>query len=125
MTEAHEEDLSSAAGAAPVSGCVQGVFAARVVESPDAVAVRCGGEGLSYRELDVRANRLARRLVGVGVGPEAPVAVLMERSLDLVVSLLAVLKAGVSIFRCTVRIPGSGWSGSSRTRVRGCCSRMR
>ncbi|WP_031498918.1 AMP-binding protein, partial [Streptomyces bicolor] len=45
-------------------------------------------------ELDERANQLAHRLVGLGVGPEAPVAVLMERSVDLVVALLAVLKAG-------------------------------
>ncbi|MGP4011181.1 amino acid adenylation domain-containing protein [Streptomyces sp. 4N124] len=73
---------------------VQAAFAAQVLRSPGAVAVRCGGRELSYRELDERANQLAHRLVGVGVGPEAPVAVLMERSVDLVVALLAVLKAG-------------------------------
>ncbi|MBM7173985.1 AMP-binding protein, partial [Streptomyces sp. G44] len=49
---------------------------------------------LSYRELDEQANRLAHRLLDLGVGPEAPVAVLMERSVDLVAALLAVLKAG-------------------------------
>ncbi|MFJ6611195.1 amino acid adenylation domain-containing protein [Streptomyces sp. NPDC091289] len=76
------------------AGSVQAAFAAQVVRSPDAVAVRCAGRELSYRELDERANRLANRLVGLGVGPEAPVAVLMERSVDLVAALLAVLKAG-------------------------------
>ncbi|MFJ4526692.1 amino acid adenylation domain-containing protein [Streptomyces sp. NPDC088810] len=73
---------------------MQAAFAAQVLRSPDGVAVRCAGRELSYRELDERANRLAHRLVGSGVGPEAPVAVLMERSVDLVVALLAVLKAG-------------------------------
>ncbi|MFJ6611207.1 amino acid adenylation domain-containing protein [Streptomyces sp. NPDC091289] len=73
---------------------MQAAFAAQVVRSPDAVAVRCAGREVSYRELDERANRVAHRLVGLGVGPEAPVAVLMERSVDLVVALLGVLKAG-------------------------------
>ncbi|MFE9896069.1 amino acid adenylation domain-containing protein [Streptomyces sp. NPDC005529] len=76
------------------AGSVPAAFAAQAGRSPDAVAVRCAGRELSYRELDERANQLAHRLVGLGVGPEAPVAVLMERSVDLVVALLAVLKAG-------------------------------
>ncbi|MER5483258.1 amino acid adenylation domain-containing protein [Streptomyces sp. NPDC002812] len=90
--------LESWAGAEPRqdldAGSVQAAFAAQALLSPDAVAVRCAGRELSYRELDERSNQLAHRLVGLGVAPEAPVAVLMERSVDLVVSLLAVLKAG-------------------------------
>ncbi|WP_448322184.1 amino acid adenylation domain-containing protein, partial [Streptomyces sp. CO7] len=78
----------------PEAGSVQAAFAAQALRTPDVVAVRCAGGELSYRELDERANRLAHRLVGAGVGPEAPVAVLMERSVDLVVALLAVLKSG-------------------------------
>uniref|UniRef100_UPI00131C8A73 AMP-binding protein n=1 Tax=Streptomyces sp. NRRL S-378 TaxID=1463904 RepID=UPI00131C8A73 len=87
------EDRSSAWDAS-TGGSVQAAFAAQALRSPDAVAVRCADRELTYRELDERSNRLAHRLIGVGVGPEAPVAVLMERSVDLVVALLAVLKSG-------------------------------
>ena len=52
------------------------------------------GEVLSCGELDKRANQLAHRLIALGVGPEVPVGVLMDRSLDLIVALLGVLKAG-------------------------------
>ncbi|WP_411083996.1 amino acid adenylation domain-containing protein [Streptomyces sp. cmx-18-6] len=67
------------------------------VESPGAVAVEGGdGRSLSFGELDVRASRLAHRLraAGVGVGAESSVAVLLDRSVDLVVALLAVWRAG-------------------------------
>ncbi|MFF4808227.1 non-ribosomal peptide synthase/polyketide synthase [Micromonospora chersina] len=69
-------------------------FAARVAAGPDGIAVVSGEVSLSYAEVDARADRLARRLVGAGVGPEAPVAVVLERSAELLVALLAVLKAG-------------------------------
>ncbi|WP_185149035.1 non-ribosomal peptide synthetase [Streptomyces sp. Ag109_O5-1] len=71
-----------------------GLFAAQVACTPDAVAVVFEGVRLSYREVDERSSRLARLLIGRGVGPESLVGVLMERSPDLVVALLAVLKAG-------------------------------
>ncbi|MER5894238.1 amino acid adenylation domain-containing protein [Streptomyces sp. NPDC001876] len=70
------------------------LVARRVVESPGAVAVEAGGRSLSFAELDARANRLAHRLRAAGVGPESTVAVLLDRSVDLVVSLLAVWRAG-------------------------------
>ncbi|WP_081220137.1 non-ribosomal peptide synthetase [Streptomyces sp. M41(2017)] len=88
------EGASFESHVALVGDSVPAAFAAQAQRSPDAVAVRCAGRELSYRELDQRANQLAHRLIGLGVGAEAPVAVLMERSVDLVVSLLAVLKAG-------------------------------
>ncbi|WP_244467086.1 non-ribosomal peptide synthetase [Nocardia vulneris] len=61
---------------------------------PDATAVTCGPAALTYRELDVRSNRLARRLIARGIGPEHVVAVALPRSVDLVVALLAIIKAG-------------------------------
>ncbi|MEA2691491.1 MAG: hypothetical protein QOJ16_878 [Acidobacteriota bacterium] len=62
--------------------------------TPDAVALVQGGSSLTYRELDASAGKLARRLRDLGVGPESRVGVLMERSVEMVVALLAVLKAG-------------------------------
>ncbi|MFE5613476.1 amino acid adenylation domain-containing protein, partial [Streptomyces sp. NPDC056540] len=70
------------------------LFEAQVARTPDAVAVVCDDTQLTYRELNEQANRLARYLVGQGVGPESVVALLMERSADLVVAVWAVLKAG-------------------------------
>ncbi|MER6968629.1 amino acid adenylation domain-containing protein, partial [Streptomyces halstedii] len=89
-------ELSAGAEAGEGLGAasVPAAFAAQARRTPDAVAVRCAGRELSYRELDEQANQLAHRLAGLGVQREAPVAVLMERSVDLVVALLAVLKAG-------------------------------
>src|SRR5436305_7820180 len=62
--------------------------------TPDAVAVVCAGESLSYRGLQGRARRLARRLRVLGVAPDVPVAICAERSLELVIGLLAILEAG-------------------------------
>ena len=76
------------------SGTVPELFAAQAARTPDAVAVVFEGVEVTYAELDARANRLARLLIGRGVGPESLVAVVMDRSVELVVTLLAVVKAG-------------------------------
>ncbi|MFG3709003.1 amino acid adenylation domain-containing protein [Micromonospora sp. NPDC047670] len=65
-----------------------------VAATPDAPAVVCGSDTLSYRELDRRANRLAHALRARGVGPERLVGVLLEQSVDLAAALLGVLRAG-------------------------------
>jgi amino acid adenylation domain-containing protein len=74
--------------------CIHELFEAQVERSPDAVAVVCGDSRLTYRELNERANRLAWRLRKLGVGPEVLVGLCVERSLEMVVGLLAILKAG-------------------------------
>jgi amino acid adenylation domain-containing protein len=63
-------------------------------QTPEAVAVVCGHDRLTYAELDARANRLACHLQQLGVGPETIVPVLVDRSLEMVVGWLGVLKAG-------------------------------
>ncbi|MGH3575178.1 MAG: non-ribosomal peptide synthetase, partial [Pseudonocardiaceae bacterium] len=67
---------------------------AQVVRTPNAVAVVCGSDELSYRQLDERANRLAWLLIERGVGPEQFVGLALPRSVELVVALVAVWKAG-------------------------------
>jgi natural product biosynthesis luciferase-like monooxygenase protein len=76
--------------------CVHELFEAQADRTPDAVAVVFRDRSLTYRELDRRANQLARRLQALGVGPGKFVGVFLHRSPDLVVALLAALKAGAA-----------------------------
>ncbi|MFL1491454.1 non-ribosomal peptide synthase/polyketide synthase [Pseudomonas antarctica] len=78
----------------PQARCVHQVFEVQALATPDAIALQFNGDTLSYRDLNRRANRLAHRLIEAGVGPDVLVAVHVERSLDMVVGLLATLKAG-------------------------------
>ena len=70
------------------------LFEAQVARTPESVAVTFQGESLSYRALDQQANQLAHYLQNLGIRPEVPVGICMERSIELVVAVLAVLKAG-------------------------------
>ncbi|TAM71523.1 non-ribosomal peptide synthetase [Mycobacterium sp.] len=74
--------------------CLHEMVAATAARVPDAVAVTCDDRALTYAELDRRADGLAHRLQRLGVGPDVIVPVLLDRSEDLVVALLGVLKAG-------------------------------
>jgi amino acid adenylation domain-containing protein len=78
----------------PAGSCLHELFETQAARTPAAVAVSFEGGRLTYGELNESADRLARRLRRLGVGAESIVGVLLERSADLVVSLLAVLKAG-------------------------------
>ncbi|MDF2813285.1 MAG: hypothetical protein K0S56_4316, partial [Microvirga sp.] len=76
------------------SGTIQQRFAEQVARRPDAAAIRDNGTTLTYAQLDRRANQLAARLVHLGARPDTGIGVLMERSADLVVATVAILKAG-------------------------------
>jgi amino acid adenylation domain-containing protein/non-ribosomal peptide synthase protein (TIGR01720 family) len=75
-------------------GTLCGLFEAQVARRPDAVALTCEGQSLTYAQLNARANQLARRLVQSGVRPDTLVGLCLDRSNELVISILAILKAG-------------------------------
>jgi amino acid adenylation domain-containing protein len=74
--------------------CVHQWIEKQCALTPDAIAIAFQGQTLTYKRLDQRSNHLARHLKSLGVGPEVLVGVLLERSIDMVVAPLAVLKAG-------------------------------
>jgi nonribosomal peptide synthetase protein BlmIV len=75
---------------------VHGLFEAQAIRTPDAIALRHGGRAVSFSRLNAQANLLAGRLIALGAGPESVVGVLMERSIETVTALLAVLKSGAA-----------------------------
>jgi amino acid adenylation domain-containing protein len=75
-------------------GSINRCFEAQHRKNPDALAVIADGEGLTYGELEARANRLAHYLRGFGVGPDVVVGVCMEKSANVIVAFLGCLKAG-------------------------------
>ncbi|HVK99819.1 MAG TPA: amino acid adenylation domain-containing protein [Dongiaceae bacterium] len=76
------------------SVCLHHLFEYHARTTPDAIALQCDKQTFSYRELNQRANLLAQALLEAGVGPDARVAVLLERSAESVLAMLSVLKAG-------------------------------
>jgi amino acid adenylation domain-containing protein len=78
----------------PFERCLHHLFEAQVARTPEAVAVVQEHYELSYRELNERANQLAHYLARQGIGPDALVGLGMERSLEMVVAMLAIFKAG-------------------------------
>ena len=78
----------------PAGQCIHQLFEAQVAQNPEAIALVSEDQRLTYRELNRRANQLAHHLIALGVGPEILVGVLAERSVEMIVGLLATLKAG-------------------------------
>ncbi|MFE2165130.1 amino acid adenylation domain-containing protein [Streptomyces sp. NPDC059447] len=78
----------------PVAECLHETFARHARQRPEAVAVSCGGESLTYAEVDRRAEALALRLRAAGVGRETLVGLFLDRGLDTAVAILGVFKAG-------------------------------
>jgi len=87
-------DWNSTEAEYPADVPLQTLIEAQSQGSPQAVAVTCGAESLTYRELNARANQLAAHLRSLGAGPDKLVGVCLERSTDLVVALLAIVKTG-------------------------------
>ncbi len=90
---------------APVS--VPVLFAAQVARTPEAVSVVCEGRSMTYRELEEAANRLAHLLAGHGVGPGQCVALLLSRSGEAIVAILAVLKTGAAYLPIDPALPAA------------------
>ena len=78
----------------PTDRCLPQLFEEQVARTPEAIAAESQGAVLTYAELNRRANQIAHHLRGLGVGPDVVVAILMERSLDLLACLLGIMKAG-------------------------------
>ncbi len=78
----------------PRNLCIHEIFEKLAEQHPDAIALKFLDQQMTYRQLNARANQLAHRLRELGVGPEVMVGTLLERSLELVVGLLGILKAG-------------------------------
>jgi amino acid adenylation domain-containing protein len=88
------QDLPSSAEGGCVDSSLSGRIEAQVSLHPDAVALSLDGMGLTYAELNARANQLAAHLRTLGVGPESLVGIHLDRSFELIIGMVAILKAG-------------------------------
>jgi amino acid adenylation domain-containing protein len=106
-SEEEQQELAESARAEQPSppDSIHRRFAAQASATPDAVAVIAGGQRLTYRALDRRSDRLAARLRSRGLGRGHRVGLLMERSPELVIAMIAVLKAGCAYIPMDVRVP--------------------
>jgi len=89
----------------PRDRCIHELFEAQVARIPDAVALTFEDQQLTYRELNRRANHLARQLRAAGVGPDYIIGLCVERSLNLVIGVLGVLKAGGAYLPLDIAYP--------------------
>src|SRR5438094_4471032 len=89
----------------PRDKCVHQLFEEQVERTPEAVAVVFEGKSLTYRELNLRANQLAHHLRTLGVGPDVLVGLCVERSLEMLVGILGILKAGAAYWALEENLP--------------------
>ncbi|OBI99925.1 hypothetical protein A5660_25810 [Mycobacterium alsense] len=94
-------------GPAPTPASIPAVFAAQVARAPEATAITCGEGSWTYLEVDQAANRLAHRLARQGVGPGQRVALLLPRSAEAIVAILAVLKTGAAYVPIDPAVPAA------------------
>src|SRR6267154_2107934 len=89
-------EFNQTATAYPREQTVNQLFEEQVRKNPQATAVAFGSEQLSYQQLNQQANRLARHLLAMGVSPEDLVGLYLERSIEMLVGVLGILKAGAA-----------------------------
>lgn len=98
MTEAEQEKIlhgwNDTDQAYATESCIHSLIEAQVDRTPEATALVFANQSLSYREMDERANAVAKALISAGVGPDVTVGLLIQRSLDLVIGAIAIMKAG-------------------------------
>ncbi|WP_281561583.1 amino acid adenylation domain-containing protein, partial [Thalassomonas sp. RHCl1] len=99
--------LSATAQNYPDDKCIYDLFEAQVAKTPDNTALIFQNQQLSYRQLEQRANQLARHLLASGAKPEALVALYMERSIEMLVAIWGVLKAGAAYVPLDPQLPAS------------------
>lgn len=104
----------------PRHRCLHELVEAQVARTPDAVAVEFEGRQMTYAELNSRANQLAHRLRKLGAGPDLLVAHCVDRSLEMVIAVLAILKAGAAYVPSTPRIRKTASPSCSPTPRRAC-----
>ncbi|TIV16244.1 MAG: non-ribosomal peptide synthetase, partial [Mesorhizobium sp.] len=98
-------DFNDTAACFPSDTCLHNLIEAQAAAYPDNIAVSCPLEALSYGALEQRANKLSRHLISKGVRLGDVVGILVERSCDLIVGFLAVLKAGAVYLPLDPRLP--------------------
>ena len=98
------EGFNQTAETFPIT-CIHTLFEAQAQQTPESVAVVCGPDKTTYAQLNERANQLAHYLQRSGVGPDVPVGLCLERSVDFIVCMLGVMKAGGAYLPLDVNIP--------------------
>ncbi|WP_156657485.1 non-ribosomal peptide synthetase, partial [Mycobacterium kyorinense] len=93
------------AAPAPTGVAIPALFGVHVARAPEAVAISCNGRAMTYQQLDEASNRLAHMLAARGVGPGQSVALLFSRSVEAIVSMLAVLKTGAAYLPIDPAVP--------------------
>ncbi|MGW2662511.1 amino acid adenylation domain-containing protein [Nocardia tengchongensis] len=96
LTAAEHQSLGGGVEPVTAARTLHDLMAAAVAANPDGIAVVCGDRSLTYRELDARADRIARRLAAAGAGPESLVAVGIPRSIESVLAVWAVARTGAA-----------------------------
>ncbi len=85
--------------------CLHQLFEAQAEISPDSTAVVCGSQKITYRELNEKSNQLAHYLISSGAGPEMLIGICMDRSIDLIIGILGILKAGAAYLPIDLSYP--------------------